>query len=110
MFAEHWFKNEVLSQRYGEVSGKFRLDIAPGSIIKILTPDDAIEKNEQPMFASVTQVSIVINAEQHAAGTTFILSNLRSDEENKNEIYTSDTPPLYEEGWSGCDLAIKSGG
>ena len=106
-FAEHWFKNEVLSQRYGELSGKFRLDIAPGSIVKILTPDDPIAKDGLPIFASVTQVSIVINAEQHAAGTTFTLLNLRSEKENENENYTSDTPPLYEQGWSGCDLAIK---
>ena len=109
LFAEHWFKNEVLSQRYGELSGKFRLDIAPGSIIKILTPDDPIEKNGLPVFASVTQVSIVINAEQHAAGTSFTLSNLRSEKENENNNYTSDSPPLYEKAWSGCDLAIKSG-
>ena len=107
LFAEHWFKNEVLSQRYGELSGKFRLDIAPGSIVKILTPDDPIESLELPMFASVTQVSFVINAEQHAAGTSFTLSNLRSEDENKDQLYTSDKPPLFEQGWSGCDLAIK---
>jgi len=102
-FAKHWYQSEVLSQRYGELSGKLRFDIAPGSVIKIMTPDSKIG-DEVPLYASVAQVSCVINAEQHTAGTSFTLTNLRTDYENSNDILTSDDTPLYKESWPGGPL------
>lgn len=104
--AEQWFKSEVLSKRYGELSGKLRFDIAPGSSIKVLTPDLTIG-NELPMFANVVSVSTVINAEQHTAGTSFSLSHMRTEEENNLEYFAGDLPALYSEAWAGDVLAIK---
>lgn len=104
--AEQWFKNELLSKRYGELSGKLRFDIAPGSSLKILTPDLTIG-DELPMFANVVSVSTVINAEQHTAGTSFSLSHMRTEHENDLEEFTGDMPALYTASWAGDVLAIK---
>lgn len=107
-FAEHWYKSELLQQRTGELSGKLRFDIAPGSTISIeLPPRDRNQNGGTPdgaMFATVVSVSYVINAERAAAGTSFVLSHVRTEEENKLEKYTADKPPLYKQGWPGGKL------
>lgn len=107
LFAEHWYKSAILGQRYGELSGKFRLDIAPGSVVKIVPPDSAIEQEKTAMFASVTQVSYVINSEQHMAGTSFTLANIRNQSENNNTSqFTAPQPPLYSTAWAGGPLVV----
>jgi len=105
-FAEHWYKSSILSQRSGEMSGKLRFDIAPGSTIKIEAPDSALS-GENNMFATVTQVSYVINAEQHAAGTSFSLINVRTEAENADNRLTSAVPPLYNAAWPGGPLTVE---
>lgn len=81
-FACHWYKSAILGQRHGEVSGKLRFDIAPGSIVKIMPPITAIGKENTPMYGAVVNVSFAINAEQHQAGTSFTLSHMRTEREN----------------------------
>lgn len=110
-FAEHWYKSEVLAQRYGELSGKLRFDIAPGSTVEIETPARDKAHEEGPtdsMFASVIKVSFHINGEKATAGTSFVLAHLRTAEENKEETLTkSGRPPLYSQAWKGGDLAVR---
>ena len=106
-FAEHWYKSTILGQRAGELSGKLRFDIAPGSTIKINPPSTAIGATEESMFATVTQVSFVINAEQHVAGTSFSLINIRNRREQTDNKLTNVSPPLYKKGWPGGPLAVK---
>jgi hypothetical protein len=106
-YAEHWFKSSVLGQRTGELSGKFRLDIAPGSTIKIEAPSDTTGTEQSiGVYALVTQVSFVINAEQHVAGTSFSLTCLRNERENGDPNLTAEKPPLYKEGWKGGPLVL----
>lgn len=111
LFCEHWYKTEILSQRYGELSGKLRFDIAPGSIVKILEPDESTELTKDvAVYAAVTHVSFLINAEQHTAGTSFTLLSLRTELENNDELFTSAAPPLYPTGtWSGGPLVVSEG-
>lgn len=106
-FAEHWYKTEVLYQRHGEMSGKLRFDIAPGSVVGIETADYDLGMRDT-LLATVTQVSYVINAEQATAGTSFTLAHIRSSAENQEETLTRDRPPLYLSPWKGAPLAIKS--
>ena len=91
---EHWYKTEILSQRYGELSGKLRFDIAPGSMVKIKEPDLSTS-SEVAVYAAVTHVSFLINAEQHIAGTSFTLINLRTELENNDKLFAGPAPPLY---------------
>lgn len=112
-YAKHLYQTEVLAQRRGELSGKLRFDIAPGSIVKIEAPEADIPANyvELPLsfFAMVTQVSFVIDAEAHAAGTSFSFTNLRTRKENDNNELTSENPPLYPDAsWSGGPLVKEA--
>lgn len=109
-FAEQWYKNEVLQQRYGEMSGKLRFDIAPGSTIKIKAARKTMPAltDHVDMIATVVKVSFVINAEQASAGTAFTLSNIRSEFENDNPLLTSDKPAIYEKGWAGGPLVAST--
>jgi hypothetical protein len=59
------------------------------------------------LYAMVTHVSFVINAEQHTAGTSLSLMSVRHKAENESDTYnlTADAPPLYpESAWSGGPL------
>lgn len=108
-FAHHWYKTEVLYQRHGELSGKLRFDIAPGTIVKINTPPyDMDSQAYDSLFATATQVAFVINAEKATAGTSFVLSHIRTETENNNQsLFTFSRPPLYKTGWLGGPLAVK---
>ena len=106
-FAHHWYKTELLAQRYGELSGKLRFDIAPGSIVRIEMPvkDKKIEPDEY-MVAAVSQVSYSINAERALAGTSFALSYIRTIEEDGDDKISAPFAPLYKQGtaWYGGPL------
>lgn len=104
-FARHWYKSEVLAQRYGELSGKLRFDISPGTTVKIEMPINEIG-NDGSMIGYVTQVSFGINAERASAGTSFALAFLRTEDEDKAGNYTDSFPPLYKESavWGGGPL------
>mgnify|MGYP003339982198 FL=1 len=104
-FARHWYKSEVLSQRYGELSGKLRFDISPGTTVKIEMPVKEIG-NDGNMIGYVTQVSFSINAERAMAGTSFALAFLRTEEEDTAGQYTEGYPPLYKKSavWGGAPL------
>jgi len=106
--AEHWYKTEVLSQRYGEMSGKLRFDIAPGSVVAIETAPTALEPYDL-LFATVTQVAFAIDAERAAAGTSFTLAHIRTSTENDDPTLTSEQSPLYAKSvWKGAPLAVVS--
>jgi hypothetical protein len=104
-FAHHWYKTELLAQRYGELSGKLRFDIAPGSIVRIEMPIKEIGSDGY-MVAAVSQVSYSINAERALAGTSFALSYIRTIEEDGDDKVSADSAPLYKNGtaWYGGPL------
>lgn len=123
LFAQHWYVTEVLQQRSGELSGPLRFDIAPGSIVKIITParDSAItaeatnasattKAEEEYVIASIMSVSYVINAERATAGTSFTIAHTKIKREiAPGSIYAVNTPPLYKEAWHGMPLAEMDG-
>lgn len=115
-FACHVYKSAILGQRYGEMSGKLRFDIAPGSILKIDPPTTAIGEEKKAMFGAVVQVAYSIDAEQHTAGTSFSLSHLRTEDENdisktvNKTHFVGSRAPLYKEAagspWPGGPLVV----
>jgi len=111
-YAEHMFKSEVLAQRRGELSGKLRFDIAPGSIVKIEAPESDIPTGvfdmELEFFAMVTQVSFAINAETHSAGTSFMFTHLRTSDENDDPNLTAAQAPTYDTNWNGGPLVEEA--
>jgi len=97
-FAKHWYLTEVLQQRVGEFSGPIRFDIAPGSIVKIMTPkkDQVLKTETDYVIASVMSVSYVINSERATAGTSFTVAHTKTPKEaDENSTYSTGKPPLY---------------
>lgn len=81
----------ALKDRGGTLSGKLRFDIGPGSIVKIRAADDvdtrrgrAGDRLGSDFFGCVSRVTVNINAEAPAAGTTFQLTHLRTESENRD--------------------------
>lgn len=112
LFAQHWFVTEVLQQRYGELSGPLRFDIAPGSIVKIETPTRDVEFESagtdpiEYVVASVMSVSYVINAERATASTALAIAHTKIESElAPGSVYAVNTPPLYKEAWPGGPLS-----
>jgi hypothetical protein len=108
-FAQQWYVIEMLKGRLGEISGKLRFDIAPGSnimleagIAKNLTQaEDALTTD---IFATVNRVSMAINAEKSQAGTAFSIAHTRTPAENSSPATSVAGPPLYTKAWRGAKL------
>lgn len=107
-FAETMYGYEVLKFRSGDMSGKLRFDIGPGSVIKIegcgekfLGVDDQFG---QTLFATVLQVDFFLDAEGSKAGTSFHLAHLRNELENSTAGFSTAVHPLWSRPWSGCPL------
>lgn len=94
-FAKMMYINQALTGRGGTLTGKLRFDIAPATTIKISAgPEDALFSLTTDIYAFVSRVHIVINAEQASAATTFDLTNLRTANENANGL-SFDEHPLF---------------
>lgn len=109
-FAQHWYCLESIKGRQGELSGKLRFDIAPGSSIKIIPAKEKFIGEDDlslPRFATVTRVSFMINAEAQQCGTSFGLAHVRTEAENESDKTSVARPPLYNAGWPGCALSSR---
>ena len=111
-YAKSVYNTEILKYRNGNVSGKFRLDIAPGSIVRIETAGESGKINvsddtaQHPIYASVDQVSYSVDAINGQASTSFTVSNVRSEVENNDADLTTDVNPLYTSVWRGAPLIM----
>lgn len=106
-YAKLVYSNEVLKHRNGSVTGKFRLDIGPGSTVKVETAGELrLNKDafDYPVYAMVDQVSYSLDSVASQATTSFVLSNIRSEIENQDSDITSTTNPLYDTVWLGSPL------
>ena len=108
-YAHQWYTIECLKGRTGELAGKLRFDISPGSNILI----EAGSARNVPqvedglavdIYATVTRVTYVINAETQQAGTGFSLAHIRTKAENEDEVTSTSKPPLYQNAWRGAVL------
>jgi hypothetical protein len=108
-FAKLVYSTEVLKYRGGSLTGKFRLDIAPGSIVKIETAGEKVLNKDgfaYPIFASVDQVSLAVDSVSGQASTSFAISNVRSEIENADNDLTTETSPMYSNVWPGAPLYV----
>ncbi len=107
-YAKAMYVYEVLKFRGGDMSGKLRFDVGPGSVLKIegcgekfLGVDDQFG---QTMFATVLQVDIFLDAEGSRAGTSFHLAHWRNELENETDGFSLKKHPLWSTEWSGAPL------
>lgn len=98
-YAHTFFVNQMLRGRSGSVSGKLRFDICPLSIIEVLPSFEQHIGGEDQLavtvYGCVQRVSIAINAEAAMAGTTLVLSHLRTSEENSSARTSAAQHPLF---------------
>lgn len=113
-YAHQWYVLESLKGRTGEISGKLRFDIAPGSNVLVIAGGarnvPQAQEVTEDIFATVTQVSYVINAEGQRAGTAFSLAHIRTKKENESPNTSVAKPPLYQDAWPGAKLVPEAPG
>lgn len=105
---EVYIKN-VLRGRNQTISGRLRFDIAPGTLVRIssaresvVLPEEAYTQTDNlggDTYGQVVRVSVFINADAPAAGTSFLLTNVRTISEflgdNPFNVYSVDSPGIY---------------
>lgn len=99
---------EVLKFRSGDLSGKLRFDIAPGSVISVEGCGDKFlgisDQLGDHLWATVIQTDINLDVENSKAGTSFRLAHIRNRQENANDGYSIASHPLWSRSWNGCPL------
>lgn len=106
-YAHQWYVIETLRNRCCEISGKVRFDIAPGSTVKIVAGSDKFITQDglaEDLYATVTRISLMLDAENQNAGTAFSLAHIRTATENKLDAWTVEKPPMYKQAWKGASL------
>ncbi len=113
-YAHQWYVLEALKGRTGEVAGKLRFDIAPGSNVLVVAGGaknvPLAQEVTENIYATVVQVSYAINAETQKSGTVFSLAHIRSEQENTSPGTSIDKPPLYQDAWVGAKLVPDAPG
>lgn len=113
-YAHQWYVLESLKGRTGEVAGKLRFDIAPGSNVIVVAGGarnvPQAQAVTEDIYATVTQVSYMINAEGQRAGTAFSLAHIRTKKENGSPGTSIAKPPLYQDAWPGAKLVPAAPG
>jgi hypothetical protein len=106
-WAHTMFVSRQLAGRTGNLFGKLRFDIAPGSNIIIQGSSERFIEGDQTnerLYATVARVSFKLDASEGTAGTGFSFAHARTEEENKSDKTSLDKHPLYETKFVGAPL------
>jgi hypothetical protein len=99
-YANTILRNKLFEHRKCAIEGRFRLDIAPGSLLKIATIGERFV-NESEVFYGHAQ-SVTLAGGNGMLGTRVSLVSLRT--ETEHERYTVPDHPLYSQAWNGAML------
>lgn len=107
-YARMVYASNALRGRDGTVTGKLRFDISPGSTVKIAGKgekfSDGTDQLATDMYGFVARTTTIIDAEQSSACTTYELTNLRTDVENKSDRFSMSTHPFFDSYFKGSPL------
>jgi hypothetical protein len=112
-FAQTIMHDLMLHSRSGSVTGRFRLDVAPGSMIAVeLIGGGKFSDDKEPryVYGLVDSVNIVMNGGTAGgtgyASTTFNLTNIRTAQEHEGYggFLVNDVHPLYDAIFRGTKL------
>lgn len=107
-YCQYVYMCEALRGRSGTLAGKFRLDIAPGSTVKIHASPERFLGGEDTLgsdlFATVNTVTCSLDAENGRAGTGFGLMHVRTGPENEDDKTSIPIHPLYAQAYTGAPL------
>lgn len=110
-FAHSVYGNEVLKYRNGQLSGRLRFDISPGTIVKVTSSQVVngpipVDELNNTIFAHVDSVATYVDAVSGQASTSFGLSSVRYEYENEDGKLTVGTNPLYANSFSGSPIHL----
>jgi hypothetical protein len=97
--AQYELYNRVFTHREGTITGRFRLDIAPGSLVKIQTIGDRFVGKSESLYGHAIRVRLTCG---NTLETTVWLKAIRTEFEH--ETYTTPEHPLYKHRWPGAML------
>ena len=112
MYAESILYDELFAQRRTSVTGRFRADIAPGSLIKLVSPGKGSGEQSESLFAHVANVTLSAGLTDAGsfADTRLDLVSVRTEAEQSNENLTVDLHPLWQEEFRGAPLSEEAAG
>lgn len=87
------------------ISGRLRMDISPGSLIKINTPGERFSGKKDVFYGMVSAVTAYMSAgdgQGGSAGTSLTVVSVRSEREHEN--LTTPYHPIYTQTWVGGRL------
>jgi len=99
--AHSMYVNEILKQRFGDLKGPVRFDIAPGSTISIQGTAGPFNGTPEYKFASVLRTSHFFDAQNQNNYTSYRLAHIRTETEFGMPAYTVPKHPLYNNIWVG---------
>lgn len=103
----------LFADRRGTINGRFRLDIAPGSLVKLQVIDDLFSERgaaEKALYGQVRAVGLNLTAGKDGASgtasTTFMLGSVRTATEHEapGTALTAARHPMYEQRFVGVKL------
>lgn len=113
-YAHQLYVLEALKGRTGEVVGKLRFDIAPGSNILVKASSTVNVPADQEvsvdLYATVMQVTYMIDVAAQQAVTILTLDHVRTADENTDSDKSVPKPPLYTTPWRGAKLVPAAPG
>jgi hypothetical protein len=109
--------DEIFSIRQGQLSGRFRLDVCPGSTVAVTVIDDRFSSfNDDPKYVYGLVHVVQIGMDSGGAGgtgkafTRFGLQNVRTGQEQTGfgGYLVAESHPLYETAFRGARLWTES--
>lgn len=103
-------RDELFFMRQLSIRGKFRVDIAPGSLVQINTMGEVFAGQGQVLFGHVAAVKLELGIPGDGNGyasTTLNVVSVRSKTEHENGSLTVPTHPLYLTAWRGGPLSAE---
>lgn len=106
-------QTRLFAERHGSVVGRFRLDIAPGSLVKVQVIDDKFAEegsDEKAIYGQVQTVELSVRAgavgASGTASTKFDLGFVRTAAEHEyaGDALTASKHPLYDTRFVGAKL------
>ena len=99
-YASTVLRNRMFEHRKCAITGRFRLDIAPGSLVKIKTIGERFVSESEELYGHAYAVSL--RGEPGRMETTVSVIAVRTKSEH--DKYTVNEHPLFEKRWVGAML------
>jgi hypothetical protein len=104
------YLSKVFGDRRMNISGKLRLDIAPGSCVAVETVGRSLASiyggaDNQLLYGCVQGVTVTVDATRAHASTAFDINSIRTTREYKMAGFRVETHPVFTQMWSGTYLS-----